>query len=216
MQILSFGTNLYHLFFAIYNEIMTENNSARTNLCCLVDEAGQQTIEVRISNIGQFYQMLDPSPDLEKDLNPATVEYLVETAEEMKNPKEHVHVALYLEDSLYRNAELKSRMEKSVAAYFTRQVDILEHKHRMAHKKARRNLVRGLLFVIICVAASVILTNFVNNPIVYAFGQSLTVIGWVALWNPAEFYLYLNREANEEISTMKRLAGASVSSRPMA
>ena len=195
---------------------MSEEQSTRGNLCCLVDDGEQQTIEVRISALGQFYQMLDPSPDLEKDLNPATVEYLVDTAEEMKNPKERVHVALYLEESLYQNAELKSRMEKSVSAYFSRQVDILEHKHRMAHKKARRNLVRGLLFVIICVALSVVLTNFVNNPIVYAFGQSLTVIGWVALWTPAEFYLYLNREANEEIATMKRLADATVSSRPMA
>ncbi|HJJ82959.1 MAG TPA: hypothetical protein O0X61_00120 [Methanocorpusculum sp.] len=195
---------------------MSEEQSTRGNLCCLVDDGEQQTIEVRISTLGQFYQMLDPSPDLEKDLNPATVEYLVDTAEEMKNPKEHVHVALYLEESLYQNAELKSRMEKSVSAYFSRQVDILEHKHRMAHKKARRNLVRGLLFVIICVALSVVLTNFVNNPIVYAFGQSLTVIGWVALWTPAEFYLYLNREANEEIATMKRLADATVSSKPLA
>ena len=195
---------------------MSEEQSTRGNLCCLVDDGEQQTIEVRISALGQFYQMLDPSPDLEKDLNPATVEYLVDTAEEMKNPKERVHVALYLEESLYQNAELKSRMEKSVSAYFSRQVDILEHKHRMAHKKARRNLVRGLLFVIICVALSVVLTNFVNNPIVYAFGQSLTVIGWVALWTPAEFYLYLNREANEEIATMKRLADATVSSKPLA
>lgn len=194
---------------------MSEEQSTRGNLCCLVDDGEQQTIEVRISALGQFYQMLDPSPDLEKDLNPATVEYLVDTAEEMKNHKEHVHVALYLEESLYQNAELKSRMEKSVSAYFSRQVDILEHKHRMAHKKARRNLVRGLLFVIICVALSVVLTNFVNNPIVYAFGQSLTVIGWVALWTPAEFYLYLNREANEEIATMKRLADATVSSRTL-
>lgn len=192
---------------------MTENTSARPNLCCLVDDGEQQTIEVRISTIGQFYQMLDPSPDLEKDLNPATVEYLVDTAEEMKNPKEHVHVALYLEESLYQNTELKSRMEKSIPAFFSRQVDILEHKHRMSHKKARRNLIRGLIFVIACVAASVILTNFVNNPVVYAFGQSLTVIGWVALWHPAEFYLYTNREEKDEISVMKRLADAPVSSR---
>lgn len=192
---------------------MTEENTARANLCCLVEEDGQQTIEVRISTLGQFYQMLDPSPDLEKDLNPATVEYLIDTAEEMKNPKEHVHIDLYLEDSLYQDTELKSRMEKSVTAYFTRRVDILEHKHRMSHKKARINLIRGLVFVILCVAASVILTNFVNNPLVYAFGQSLTVIGWVALWNPVEFYLYLNREENEEIRTMNRLAKASVSSR---
>ena len=33
---------------------------------------------------------------------------------------------------------------------------------------------------------------------------------------PAEFYLYLNREANEEIATMKRLADATVSSKPLA
>jgi len=185
------------------------------NVCYLREDGS--AIEMRISTIGQFYQMLDPSPDLEKDLNPDTVEYLVDTVEEMKERNgECLHVSLFLEKSLYENTELKSRMEKSIPAYFSRKVDILEHKHRMSHKKARKNLVRGLLFVIVCVALSVILTNFVDNALVYAFGQSLTVIGWVALWNPAEFYLYLNREEKEEINTLKRLAGASVSSKPLA
>ena len=85
----------------------------------------------------------------------------------------------------------------------------------MSHKKARKNLIRGLAFLIVCVALSVILTNFVDNALVYAFGQSLTVIGWVALWNPAEFYLYNHREEKDEINIMKRLAGASVSSKPL-
>jgi hypothetical protein len=37
----------------------------------------------------------------------------------------------------------------------------------------------------------------------------------VALWNPAEFYLYNHREEKDEINIMKRLAGASVSSKPL-
>lgn len=187
------------------------------NVCYINEDGNGSEIEMRISAVGQFYQMLDPSPDLEKDLNPDTVEYLVDTVEEMKGRNnECLHISLFLEQSLYENTELRSRMEKSIPAYFSRRVDILEHKHRMSHKKARKNLVRGLIFVIACVAASVILTNFVDNALVYAFGQSLTVIGWVALWNPVEFYLYLNREENEEIHTMKCLSEASVSSKPMA
>ena len=191
---------------------MSENTP---HVCCFGEDCGHQIIEVRIGTIGQFYQTLDPSPDLEKDLNPDTVEYLIDTTEEMKNQKEEVHIDLYLEYSLFQNNELKSRMEKSIPAYFSRRVDILEHKHRMSHKKARKNLIRGLAFLIVCVALSVILTNFVDNALVYAFGQSLTVIGWVALWNPAEFYLYNHREEKDEINIMKRLAGASVSSKPL-
>ena len=191
---------------------MSENTP---HVCCLGEDCGHQIIEVRIGTIGQFYQTLDPSPDLEKDLNPDTVEYLIDTTEEMKNQKEEVHIDLYLENSLFQNTELKSRMEKSIPAYFSRRVDILEHKHRMSHKKARKNLLRALAFLIVCVALSVILTNFVDNALVYAFGQSLTVIGWVALWNPAEFYLYNHREEKDEINIMKRLAGASVSSKPL-
>lgn len=187
------------------------------NVCYLREDGDNSEIEMRINTIGQFYQMLDPSPDLEKDLNLDTVEYLIDTVEDMKEKKcECLHVSLFLEQSLYENAELKSRREESIPAYFSRRVDILEHKHRMSHKKARKNLLRGLLFVIICVALSVILTNFVDNALVYAFGQSLTVIGWVALWNPAEFYLYNHKEEKDEINIMKRLAGASVSSKPLA
>ncbi len=114
---------------------MSENTP---HVCCLGEDCGHQIIEVRIGTIGQFYQTLDPSPDLEKDLNPDTVEYLIDTTEEMKNQKEEVHIDLYLENSLFQNTELKSRMEKSIPAYFSRRVDILEHKHRMSHKKARK------------------------------------------------------------------------------
>ncbi|HJJ45503.1 MAG TPA: hypothetical protein O0Y17_00280, partial [Methanocorpusculum sp.] len=89
------------------------------------------------------------------------------------------------------------------------------HTHKIENQKGRRNLVRGLLFLILCVVISTLITSFSGNSILYAVGQSLVVIGWVALWKPAEFYLYENRDLKNIINQMKMLSDACIETRVM-
>ena len=181
--------------------------------CTLKRENGETIIELKVTDPDEFYNPFDPSPAAQKDLRSETAGYILES---LTGKEKKVRFVIYLEEKLYRNSELSSGIERAVSAYFRSKQSAAKHRHLIEKQKGRRYLIRGLLFLIVCVVLSSLITTFSENSIVYAVGQSLVVIGWVALWKPAEFYLYENRDLKNDISLMKMLSDACIEIREMA
>ena len=175
--------------------------------CSLKRENGETIIELKVTNPDEFYNPLDPSPAAQKDLHSDTAEYIMEN---LTGKEKKIRFVIYLQDKIYEDGETSAGIGRAVSSYFRSKESAAEHRYAIEKKKGRRYLVRGLLFLVVCVVLSSVVTALSSNTIIYAVGQSLVVIGWVALWKPAEFYLYDSRDMKNDIQLMKMLADACI------
>jgi len=172
-------------------------------------------IELRIAHPAQFYNLLDPAPNDEKEINQATESYIMDSLEEMPNDKRSsATIILYLEQTLYDDEKARKDMEQAIHSHFALRLCSTHQKYKQAMNKGRRYLIRGLIFLIVCLIFSSVVTSIHNqNDIIYAIGQSFVIIGWVALWRPVEFYLYDRRDILDEKKMLSQLEKIPVETR---
>lgn len=174
-----------------------------------------EAIELRITHQTQFYNLLDPAPNDEKEINRATEAYIMDSLEDMPNEKRSsARIILYLEQAIYDDEEIRTDMERAVHSHFALKHCSANQKYKLSMVKGRRYLLRGLIFLVICLILSSVVTSISSqNDILYAIGQSFVVIGWVALWKPVEFYLYDRRDILDEIKILTQLETIPVETR---
>lgn len=172
-------------------------------------------IELRITHQIQFYNLLDPAPNDEKEINRATEAYIMDSLEDMPNDKRSAaKIILYLEQALYDDEETRTDMEQAIHSHFALRHCSENQKYKLSMVKGRRYLLRGLIFLVIClILSSVVTSTYYQNDILYAIGQSFVVIGWVALWKPVEFYLYDRRDILDEINILTQMETIPVETR---
>ncbi|HJJ43391.1 MAG TPA: hypothetical protein O0X66_05560 [Methanocorpusculum sp.] len=172
-------------------------------------------IELRITHRAQFYNLLDPAPNDEKEISKATESYIMDSYEDMPNDKRHsAKIVLFLERALYDNEETRTDMEHAIHSHFALRSCAEKQKYKQSMKNGRRYLLRGVVFLIACLILSGVVTSTRSeDDIIYAFGQSFVVIGWVALWKPIEFYLYDRRDIINEREMLRELETIQVETR---
>ena len=172
-------------------------------------------IELRIAYPAQFYNLLDPAPNDEKEINQATESYIMDSLEDMPNDKRgSARIILYLDETLYEDEKTRTDMEQAIHSHFALRLCSATQKYKQAVNKGRRYLVRGLIFLLVCLILSSVVTSIHNqNDIIYAIGQSFVIIGWVALWRPVEFYLYDRRDLLNEKKMLSQLETIQVETR---
>ncbi len=172
-------------------------------------------IELRITHQAQFYNLLDPAPNDIKEINHATESYIMDSLEDMPNDKRgSARIILYLERTLYDDEEIRNDMEQAIHAHFALRHCSTNQKYKLSMSKGRRYLFRGLIFLVICLVLSSLLTSiYSQNDVINAIGQSFVVIGWVALWKPVEFYLYDRRDILDEMNILTQMETIPVETR---
>ncbi|MDU9376146.1 hypothetical protein McpSp1_07380 [Methanocorpusculaceae archaeon Sp1] len=179
------------------------------------EENGSILIDVHIASMDQFYNYLDPSPADEKDLDEDTETYIQNAVEDLTpEERKRAKIVLYLGADLYRNESVRENMERAATANFSYRLKHEKRKYSYAMEKGKRYLVRGLIFLVVCLVVSSIFTRiFTENDINLALAQSFVIIGWVALWKPVEFYLYDRRDILDELEILEALSIMPVETR---
>jgi len=171
-------------------------------------------IEVRVPSLAHFYNVIDPSPDDNKELNRATDSYIMDSLREMSAEKRKSAIILLdIDSSLYTNESTRTDIERAINSHFSYRYCSELKNYKYAMSKGRRYLARGLLFLVVCLVLTSIISSFsIQNDIINAIGQSFVVIGWVALWKPVEFYLYDRRDMINELKMLQLLETIQVKS----
>ncbi|HBJ83159.1 MAG TPA: hypothetical protein DDZ88_04650 [Verrucomicrobiales bacterium] len=145
-------------------------------------------IEVKLTELNQLFNSMDPSPFHERDLDRNAEEFIVSWAQE--HPKQHdlkllVHLAKRPADA----TDAQKLVADSVAHYFEYRANMAlrEFKHLM--REGRAALLVGLAFLAICQITATLLTQSYGSWQTVA-REGLTIIGWVAMWKPLEICLY--------------------------
>lgn len=143
-------------------------------------------VEVRLDNLKQFFNSMDPSPFYEKDLDPDAEHFIVSWAEEFPLAD---HVSLVLHVDVPDPAAEAPRVEQAVHNHFHNQARLARLEFRKLMRTGWRSLTIGLGVL----AASLLLSQTLgkgDSALTGVLRQSLIIGGWVAMWQPMQIYLY--------------------------
>ena len=145
------------------------------------------TISLKLHDISQLFNSMDPSPFIEKDLDDDAEEFIVSWAQEFP-PGAPVRLCIYLDQWPAEDPE--ELIRTAVHNYFAHRAQISDLEFKRLLKQGRTSLVIGLLFLAACLLLSRMLLGNDAGTWAAVVRESLTIAGWVAMWRPMEIYLY--------------------------
>lgn len=169
------------------------------------EDPKKTVIELKVASVENIYNPMDPAPYDEKELN-ATVEQYIFTPAEEAPRKNDLMLAVFI-PSEDLTAGTEKNLTSAIQNHFHRKAGSLEKHARKRTKTFLKNAVFGLVFLGICLTISYHLTHFSTGTDFYQIlSQGFVVIGWVALWNPAEYLLFKRWEPRREIAVCKKIS----------
>jgi hypothetical protein len=148
-------------------------------------EAGNWLIELRLREVRQLFNHLDPAPFREKDLDPAAETYIEDAVREI-GAGQQVRLVIHLPEA-EGSSEAAGSLPESIANYFGYRAQQTRVELRRLLRLALVNLSIGLLFLAACLALRRSLLAVGTYELL---AEGLLIIGWVALWRPVEMFLY--------------------------
>lgn len=149
---------------------------------------GRQQIEISLSSLAQLFNSMDPAPFYERDLDRHAEQYLVSWAQELPEgaPLELL-IHLRSEPS---SIEAQARVREGLEHYFGERYRLTAVQLKELLRQGRTSLAVGVSFLFLCLSLGSLFNSAPSGSFSELIHQSLTIVGWVAMWRPLEVYLY--------------------------
>lgn len=147
------------------------------------------TLELRVRELQQLFNSLDPTPFLNKDLDHACEAFIESWALSLPHDS-RLHITVHLEQLDGTAAEAGDLVAEAVHNYYGYKVGLVRAELRQLLRMGRTSLAIGLSFVAACLLLAEAFASLVPGPTAKIVRESLTIIGWVALWRPVQIFLY--------------------------
>jgi hypothetical protein len=152
-------------------------------------DPGTAVLELRIGELRQLFNAMDPAPFRERDLDPNAETYIVEWARETR-PSQPLRLVVHLGREA-APAGHEPMLREAVDGYFKQRAASTWRELRQLFRVGRVSLLIGLAFL----AGAIVIGEFVASLVGKAsYGgiikESFVIGGWVALWRPLEIFLY--------------------------
>ena len=158
--------------------------SSRTSA---TERSHTHNIRLKLCDINQLFNSMDPSPFIKKDLDDDAEEFIVSWAQEFP-ANARLRLSIYLEQ--WPAQDPKEMVETAVHNYFAQRGKINDLDFRRLLKQGRTSLFIGLAFLSVCLLLSKMLLGREVGTFAAVLRESLTIAGWVAMWRPMQIYLY--------------------------
>lgn len=145
-------------------------------------------LQLRVREIGQLFNSMDPTPFLNKDLD-REAEVFIETWAEEHPLKSRLRITIHLEH-LPAEIEPSAIMIEAIHNYFDHKASLVRGKLRHLLQEGRISLVIGITFVTLCLIAVDVMGQLCTGAVVGIARESLMIVGWVAMWRPLQIFLY--------------------------
>lgn len=166
------------------------------------------TIQVRIHELRQLFNSIDPSPFRERDLDPNCEEFIVSWARELP-PERPVRVEIRI-DRDRPTPTLLADIAPAVRSHFARAASLQELRRRRTLREGRISLLIGLVALVLCMGAATLVPTEALGPSGEIVRESFIIAGWVVMWHPLEVLLYGIWPVVRERRLLERLAAAEV------
>jgi hypothetical protein len=152
-------------------------------------DAGTAVLELRIGELRQLFNAMDPAPFRERDLDPNAETYIVEWARETR-PGQPLRLVVHLGREA-APAGHETMLREAVDGYFMQRAKSTRRELRQLFRVGRISLLIGLAFLAAAIVIGEFVAGFVDKA---SYGgiikESFVIGGWVALWRPLEIFLY--------------------------
>jgi hypothetical protein len=149
---------------------------------------GAHAIELKLREISQLFNSLDPSPFNEQDLDQDAEEFIVSWARELPQHRP-LRLVLHLERPLPPGRDAAG-VGEAIQHYFTYRAAIGRLELRQLLKQGRTSLLIGTAFLTGCLLLGRQIGMRDDQAAWSVAREGLTIGGWVAMWRPMQIYLY--------------------------
>ncbi|MBX3460598.1 MAG: hypothetical protein KF696_11650 [Planctomycetes bacterium] len=153
------------------------------------EDAKSGVIRLRVKDVGQLFNSLDPDPFIERDLDDDAVDYITSWAREI--PK-HLPVRLSVTLTEQKHpGDHQATLQAAVQNYFGNAAELARNEFRQLLKRGRTSLLIGLIVL----GVSMFAAHFVGQALEdrswgSLVSEGIMIGGWVAMWRPLEILLY--------------------------
>jgi hypothetical protein len=164
-------------------------------------------IELRLREVSQLFNTLDPFPFRERDLAPEAIEYIIDWAQEL--PKDSpIHIAVHVPSGGQPSvqADIAGAIKASFAAMGLSQSRAI----RQLFRDGKMALLIAIPVLASCTFLALKLSVNLEGPLARIATESFVIIGWVVLWRPVEMFLYDWLPLVRRRNLCRRLAAARV------
>ena len=145
-------------------------------------------LELRVRELAQLFNSMDPTPFLNKDLDREAEAY-IETWAMGFPPASRLHITIHLE-SLPTEGDPSALMTEAIHNYFDYKAGLVRGDLKQLLRQGRTSLLIGLSFVTVCLIAADAIGQHGTGTAFTIARESLTIVGWVAMWRPLQTFLY--------------------------
>jgi len=160
-------------------------------------------IELRLRELAQLFNSMDPSPFVDRDIDPDAEEFILSWARELP-AEDGLELVIHL--ATVPPVDRSAGVQGAVQRYFASRAEIKRREFRQLMRRGRLSLVVGLVFLVGCLLLSELVARFSHGAVTDIGRTSLTIGGWVAMWRPLEIYLYDWWPLRDELRLLERLA----------
>jgi hypothetical protein len=145
-------------------------------------------IEIKLNSLMQLFDSFDPSPFHEKELDPDAEEYIYNAVDEfpLKKPLE---IMIHLPPAEV-SAETEESLKKAIKNHFSYKRLLTEIELKRLLYQGRRNFAIALVFLFLCLLTIRLISALEESVLKTLFSEGLLIIGWVAMWEPINTFLY--------------------------
>lgn len=162
-------------------------------------------IEVRVRELRQLFNAIDPSPFHDRDLDPAAEEFITSWANEAP-PGVPIALLVYIEGAAGSTDEVEV-LREAVRKFFSRRSDGARRRLRELFRRGRISLAIGLAFLGL---SSGLASTVQGSGLSAVLREGLMIGGWVGMWRPLEVFLYDWWPIRTEAARFDRLAAMPV------
>ena len=164
-------------------------------------------IELRLREIAQLFNSLDPSPFLDRDLDADAENFIVSWAAEIAM---HHELQLVIHLATPPKAGYPADVPQAVRSYFAHRAEHKQREFSQLMRRGRLSLLVGLGFLASCLGGAELAQRLTVGAMAGIVRESLLIIGWVAMWRPLEIYLYDWWPVRADERRLRRLARMEV------
>lgn len=164
-------------------------------------------IEVRLRELAQLFNMMDPSPFIDRDLDADAEEFIVSWARELTS-KDELELVIHLATT--PDPDRAAGTEEAVHHYFASRAAIKGAELRQLLRRGRISLMIGVLFLAGCFGLGELAQKTLPAGWNEFVELGLHIAGWVAMWRPLEIYLYDWWPIRSDQRLLERLARMKV------
>jgi hypothetical protein len=162
------------------------------------------SIEVRVAELRQLFNAIDPSPFRERDLDPKAEAFIVGWARELPRDAP-LALRVHLERACGRDDE-GVLLRDAIHEYFAQRALDSRRQLRELFRRGRISLAIALVFLGAAMAASDLIGGLTRSRFGAVASEGLIIGGWVAMWRPLEVFLYDWWPVRAEVRLFDRLS----------